>query len=218
MFTRIAFAAALMSAVQAQLSGCSLQAAAWEKGCSADEIEETLKWVVEGTFTDSDTCTTWSTAAQTAWGCPDSLDVAAMKTATIAAMPTAEAMADWDWDTIYGTAEYADLQAYEDAVTLLYFGVEDWQGVVDALTLTVGAEGVEGTLEGVDVTTEAGKQAVRDFMTTNGEALEALAAAEAAAAAADGEEDGEGEGEEEDFSSALKMGLAAAVSVFAVLA
>merc|ERR1712013_7979 len=119
----------------------------------------------------------------------------------------AEAMADWDWDTIYGTNEYADLQAYEDAVTLLYFGVEDWQGVVDALTL-----------EGVDVATDEGVQAVRDFLTTNGEALEALAAAEAAAAAADGEEDGEGEGEEEDFSSALKMGLAAAVSVFAVLA
>ena len=216
---RLTFAAALMTAVMAQdpLTGCSLVAAAWEKGCSADEIEETLKWVVEGTFTDSESCTTFATDAQASWGCPDSLDIAAMRTASMEVMPTAGDLTEEQWTTIF-TAEYADLQAYEDAMTLLTFGAEDWQGVVDTLTLTVGAEGVEGTLEGVDVSTDEGVQAVRDFLKTNAEALVALGEAAAAAEAGDGEEGGEGEGAEEDFSSALKMGLAAVVSVFAVLA
>ena len=103
-------------------------------------------------------------------------------------------------------------------MTLLYFGAEDWQGVLDVLALSAGAEGIEGSLDGVDPTTDDGKQAIRDYLRTNGETLQALGEAAAAADAAEGEEGGEGEGTEEDFSSALKMGLAAVVSVFAVLA
>ena len=101
---RLTFAAALMTAAMAQetLSGCSLVAANWEKGCSAEEIDETLKWVVEGTFTDSETCTAWSTEAQTSWGCPEGpLDIAAMRTATIEVMPTGANLPEETWETTF---------------------------------------------------------------------------------------------------------------------
>ena len=103
-------------------------------------------------------------------------------------------------------------------MTLIYFGVEDWQGVLDSVAPAVGAEGIVGDLEGVDPATDEGKEAIRTFLKDNSEALNALGEAAAAADAGDGEEGGEGEGAEGDFGSALKMGLAAVVSVFAVLA
>ena len=78
MFTRTVFAAALMSAVKAQLQGCTLQKAIWEKGCYED-IEESLMWIVPGTFTDSESCIAWATEEQSGWGCPEYLDTDALK-------------------------------------------------------------------------------------------------------------------------------------------
>ena len=43
------------------------------------------------------------------------------------------------------------------------------------MNLTVGAEGIVGDLEGVDLTTDAGVQAIRDFLEINAGALAALA-------------------------------------------
>ena len=47
--------------------------------------------------------------------------------------------------------------------------------MLEILNLTVGAEGIVGDLEGVDLTTDEGVQAIRDFMEINANALGALA-------------------------------------------